>query len=381
MSETLLQRGALVSFLATLLLLTGCATVPPPPPSPPPSPAAQPAAPPAAKSIEWSSPAINLGKIVTVWYATNRQPNSPFAPLDPYGHERDDKLNFGSCKVLIPVSHKHGSMGSWLHILTGEDEPVRFMGASPPMQEGAYWGAVRSALAIIEPSDRNVLVFIHGYKNNFVDAARRTAQIWADLEIRGVPLFFSWPSRNAVLRYAADEAAVEASEEYLAAFLTGVSNQIDAAKVHVIAHSMGNRALLRVVNRAVASAKRRSGKPFSQIFLAAPDVDLDVFNQLARAYSAVSARTTLYVSEKDRAVAASEGYMVHDYPRVGTPPPVARVSDIDTVEIRSPRGLTDLGHSYFAELEPVLKDMRSLILTNKPLAQRKWNPAGHWMLE
>lgn len=379
MSGTLLQRGVLATFLATLFLLAGCAAVPQPPP--PPTPAAKPAAPPAAKSLERSSPAINLGKIVTVWYATNRQPNNPFATLDPYGHERDDKLNFGSCEVLIPASHKRGSMGSWLSALTGKDEPVRFMGASRPMQEGAYWGAVRSILATIEPSDRNVLVFIHGYKNDFVDAARRTAQLWADLEIRGVPLFFSWPSRNAVLRYAADEAAVEASEVYLAAFLTAVSNQINAAKVHVIAHSMGNRALLRVVNRAVATATRRSNKPFAQIFLAAPDVDLDVFNQFARVYPTISARTTLYVSEKDRAVAASEGNLVHDYPRVGTPPPLARVSRIDTVEIRAPRGLTDLGHSYFAEHGLVLNDMRSLILTNKPLAQRKWNPSGHWVLE
>ena len=45
--------------------------------------------------------------------------------------------------------------------------------------------------------------------------------------------------------------------------------------------------------------------------------------------SQVAARTTLYVSSKDRALASSG--IVHDAPRAGYTPPVTIVDGIDTV--------------------------------------------------
>jgi esterase/lipase superfamily enzyme len=68
---------------------------------------------------------------------------------------------------------------------------------------------------------------------------------------------------------------------------------------------MGNRGVLRAVNRIAAKAQRRTGKPFGQIILAAADVDADLFRQPSAAYAEVASRTTLYVSKRDRAVEAS----------------------------------------------------------------------------
>jgi esterase/lipase superfamily enzyme len=118
------------------------------------------------------------------------------------------------------------------------------------------------------------------------------------------------------------------------------------------------------------------------VFLAAPDVDLDVFNRLAKAYPRVSKRTTLYVSEKDAAVKFSEGDLVHDYARAGSPPPFPLVAGVETVNVRAGRGLFDFGHAFVAEFEPVLDDMRSLILQNTPHALRKPSDSGaYWVLE
>lgn len=317
-------------------------------------------------------------KEITVWYATNRKANEPFNSLEPYGHERDVKLNYGTCKVLIPKSHCRGSLGgSWVDRVFGKDAPIEFKGAYH-LQGAAFWNSLRLTLENFEPSDRRVLVFIHGYNNSFVEAAQRTAQIWADIGVRGVPAFFSWPSKggtSGIFHYIADEAAIEASEEYLAEFLIGIRDQIQAKDVHVIAHSMGNRALLRVVSSATEAAEGKTGKKFSQIFLAAPDIDLDVFNRLAGAYHNAAERTTLYVSKKDRAVSFSEGSLIHRYPRVGAPPPYAQVESLDTVEVEGPRGLLEFGHAFFAEYGPVLDDMYSLIIKNEP-GQLRINKSG-----
>ncbi len=75
--------------------------------------------------------------------------------------------------------------------------------------------------------------------------------------------------------------------------------------VHLVAHSMGNRGLLRALQRLAADAEMRAGVKFGQIFLAAPDVDRDLFLGLARLYPQFSDRTTLYASDGDKAVATS----------------------------------------------------------------------------
>ena len=128
--------------------------------------------------------------------------------------------------------------------------------------------------------------------------------------------------------------------------------------MHIIAHSMGNRGVLRAVNRIAAKAERRTGKPFGQVILAAADVDADVFRQLSAAYADVASRTTLYVSKRDRAVEASR--WLHHFARAGLMPPTLVVPGIDTINVTNV-DLTMLGHGYIAEARDVLIDMHALI--------------------
>lgn len=79
-----------------------------------------------------------------------------------------------------------------------------------------------------------------------------------------------------------DEASIEASERAITDFLMDFKAHYGAEKVHVLAHSMGNRGLLRALQRIAAQTLGRV--QFSQIFLAAPDVDRDLFLDLARLY-------------------------------------------------------------------------------------------------
>jgi hypothetical protein len=104
--------------------------------------------------------------------------------------------------------------------------------------------------------------------------------------------FYSWPSRGTLSGYASDESSIEASEGCIADYLYEMATRTHAARVHLLAHSMGNRGVLRAVDRIAASASKRSGKPFDQIVLAAADVDQDTFRRLSVAYQAVARRTT-----------------------------------------------------------------------------------------
>jgi len=293
-----------------------------------------------------------------VWFGTNRVPTGTGSRTD-FGSERDDRIHLGRCEVVIPQAHRIGSVGSrwWFRIVRGDDR-LRLREVRK-MEEADFWKSVAEKVAA-EGREDDAIVFIHGYNVSFEDAAIRAAQIGADLSIPGAMAFFSWPSCGRLLRYPADEARIEASEAQITQFLVDFADRSRARRIHIIAHSMGNRGLLRAVNRIAEAASASTQKPLGQIILAAPDVDSDIFRQLAGAFARVAARTTLYVSRGDLAGCGSRFF--HSAPRIGFAPPLAIVDGIDTVNVTNV-DLTLLGHGYVAESRSVLTDMHQLFTT------------------
>jgi esterase/lipase superfamily enzyme len=277
-------------------------------------------------------------------------------------------VHYGSCRVSVPKSHKIGSTGSpwWKRLLTGKDDRLRLLNVEE-LEPGAYWKAISAHLASFDKSERNAVIFVHGYNVSFEDAALRAAQIGFDLSIRSAMAFFSWPSQGVLKGYLADAAAIEASEDALTDYLVDFGNQSGAQTVHVIAHSMGNRAVLRAFRQIAEKARRRSRKKFGQVLLAAADVDVDVFRQYCAAFAQIARRTTLYVSNRDRAIEASR--WLHDFPRVGLMPPVLIEKGIDTINVANV-DLTQLGHGYIADARDVLQDIHELIVRGTPPENR-----------
>lgn len=308
-----------------------------------------------------------------VWYATNRRQREARTGI-VYGGRLDSQVHFGSCDVLIPESHEIGSLGSpWLkRIWTRTDDPLRLEDVVP-LQEEIFWARLRHAAAQCPADQRDALVFVHGYRVSFKDAALRTAQLGYDLGVRGPVAFFSWPSRGRLLAYTADSAAVEASEKPLTRFLIDFCKNSGANRVHVIAHSMGNRPLLRALQNILSQAKEESAVRFGQLILAAPDITRELFLDVAEQYKRLSHRTTLYISDEDRALRTS--FRLQG-PRVGLAPPVTCVDGIDTVHVANV-DRTLLGHSTFAEARPVLTDMHALLHSDTPPDRRMGLIARH----
>jgi esterase/lipase superfamily enzyme len=342
------------------------AIVPPPAPPPPPMRSiSEPAEKPAAATSP--QPQVDKAEYV-VWYGTNRRPNDSSNSNKGYSAVRDNVVHYGSCRVFIPQSHKIGSIGSpwWKRLITLTDDRLRLLSVNE-FEQSAYWTGIAAQLAAIDADERCALVFVHGYNVSFQDAALRAAQIGFDLSVKGAMAFFGWPSQGSTSGYPADEATIEASEGVIADFMTDFADRSGAAAVHIIAHSMGNRGVLRAVNRIATKAQQRTGRPFGQIILAAADVDADVFRQLSAAYADVASRTTLYVSKRDLAVEASR--WLHNFPRAGLMPPTLVLPGIDTINVTNV-DLTMLGHGYVADARDVLIDMHALITQGAPPDKR-----------
>jgi esterase/lipase superfamily enzyme len=86
-----------------------------------------------------------------------------------------------------------------------------------------------------------------------------------------------------------------------------------AKNIHVIAQSMGNQILLRTLE---SLARDHTDIRFNQIILAAPDVDKDEFELIAKGISSTANGITLYASSTDVALNISKRLRAN-HPRAG----------------------------------------------------------------
>ena len=319
---------------------------------------------------------------VPVLYGTNRAPVlDKDKNLIGYSGERSDRIHYGVSNVYIPKKRKVGKIKKSLFqkladgIIFSKDVKLRSI---LKLSEEDFCINLKMGLDSGDDEVKaEVLIYIHGYNVDFKEAAIRAAQLGVDLDINGPVAFYSWPSKGKKRKYLADEASIYASEQYIEEFLDKITSSLDSKNVniYVIAHSMGNRGLLNALKNIQANKKK--ALQLKHIILAAPDVDKDVFERDASSYSYCSDNTTLYVSDKDKAVSFSR--YLHEYDRVGYVEPVTICDDIQTIKV-SAIDVGLLGHGYYAESRTVITDINDALRDNKPRMQidRASDGRGYW---
>jgi esterase/lipase superfamily enzyme len=287
-----------------------------------------------------------------------------------YGGDRGE-LELGTCEVSVPKVHEVGQLESPTVLrLEFREDPERhvvLLGVHPE-SPSRFFEDLRTCLDRTERKE--AFVFIHGYNVGFQTAVRRTAQIAYDLKFEGAPIVYSWPSQEGLMSYMVDETNVAWTVPHLKDFLLGVAEKSGARSVHLVAHSMGNRALTSAL-RELAMERREECPRFHEVILTAPDIDADVFRRdLAPAIVGMADRVTLYASSNDEALVASRA--VHGYRRAGeSGEKVLVVPGVDTVDV-SEIDTSFIGHSYYGSNSTVLADLFELIHGSKSADQRTW---------
>jgi len=297
--------------------------------------------------------------VVRVNYITDRKRTSSSEPNQMYGGDRGE-LEYGFCDVSIPHAHKKGKFESPAILrLEFRENPTRHINlltVQPVPLERFKHNLQRQ---MTETSRKEAFVFVHGYNVTFKDAARRAAQLAYDLELTGVPILYSWPSQGRLSRYLTDETNVEWTTAHLKTSLQMLMGSCEIQTLHLIGHSMGNRALTNAVRQMLAESAQRLAPISGHMILTAPDIDRDTFKQFGNDLRGAAQRVTIYASSNDSALHASK--IFHGYPRAGdTIPEVLLVNGLDTIDA-SAVNTSLVGHSYFAADESVLNDLLDLI--------------------
>ncbi|MFN3834885.1 MAG: alpha/beta hydrolase [Glycocaulis sp.] len=299
--------------------------------------------------------------IVPVFYGTNRARTGSQDPNIFYGPDRAP-LDLGVVTVSVPRNREVGSIprrDRYPGDLDGYRADYFIIDRVEPFADDyAFTDALGQAMDSSER--RELLLFIHGYNSDFRGAAERAAQLAVDLEIDGVPSLYSWPSRGSLLGYFADGREVtEENVRDLEAFIFLLMNGAQASRIHIVAHSMGNRFLVEALARLAGTYPSPPEPLFDQVVWASPDVDASDFMERIPALRHLAQGMTLYASSRDRALSLSRRINGGNA-RAGdaSPPYPVVVEGLSTVDT-SLAGGRGLGHSDYAG--PALDDFRALI--------------------
>jgi esterase/lipase superfamily enzyme/uncharacterized protein YjbI with pentapeptide repeats len=306
---------------------------------------------------------------VRVFYGTDR---CRIGALDhpEFNGERADWVTLGTVTVTVPKEHEIGAVERpWSFRLFGvsleEENPAEHFTVYEitTLDESFFLDDRRRAARSTDSEEPQLFVFIHGYNMSFESAAFRTAQIAYDLDFEGAPVMYSWPSRGGLASYEYDQNSAIRSREFLRNFLLMLKEKSGAEDINVVAHSMGNLALMEVLRDIRISGGAREGPIFKEVVLAAPDIDRDLFVFLAKQIEGVAERVTLYASSNDWAMAASKA-LAGSVPRAGDVPeegPLILHDIIETIDASAiSTAILSLNHSEYAERSLLLNDIGRL---------------------
>ena len=300
---------------------------------------------------------------VPVFFATDRQHLDTTSVKTYYGGKRNptSQLEYGIAKVSIPENHRMGEVErpKWWKFEFWEDssEHIVLMDIDA-FDRNSFVNTLRQSVSNSKASD--LLLFIHGYNTSFEDAAIRTAQIAYDLQFPGQTILYSWPSEAKLPLYTADENNIDWTLPHFEDFLNLLLTSVGADMVNTIAHSMGNRIMVRALDRLNYSTLPEHAAKLRNVIFAAPDIDADTFKQFVKQFKQKADRLTLYASSNDKALKASMSFH-GGYPRAGIAgADITIVDGLDTIDA-SDVDTSFMGHSYFGDNRSIISDIFYLI--------------------
>lgn len=313
---------------------------------------------------------ITKNTSVEVFYGTDRQFVQTDIPRDTFNNIRsaNEEVTLGKVSVSIPMGHKFGQLELPsvfnIQITPNPDQYVVLKSVTRLNSETFFSQLSRKVNA---SPKKDLFVFIHGFNTSFEEAALRTAQMAFDLKFPGAPVFYSWPAET-ILRYAIAEKNVEWALPHLTTFLRDLAKKSGAEEIHLIAHSMGNRALTNALNQLAQKKMLEPNQTFQNVILAAPDVDQSLFRQIEKSVKSTARNITLYATSYDRALHISA--RIHKEPRLGQAGNLTVVSPMmDTIDAT----IVDtslMGHSYYGDNPSVVTDISQLVVRALPVNQR-----------
>lgn len=317
---------------------------------------------------------------------------------------KNDDLQFGIIDVAVPKLRARGALELEGDGETSDGSRVSLQTQTSCDADEFYEHLVRrlddaAALGV----GRDLLVFVHGYNVSFEGAVARIAQMAEDMPFSGVVVAFDWHSQADAFGYYADGRAVGRSAGRLANLLANLNEKLgDDARLHVLAHSMGNRVTLRALasletqrtvisdrgfdvsrsdiallkpqypNWKPAGLRPREKPPLCHLVFAAPDVDPEEFATTVAKIAGAAQQMTLYASDSDFALEMSRyaNFQGKRSYRSGDSRSRLKAGGLETIHVTGVNRGDPFGHAYYGSHPGLLTDLAALLLHDTPPTKR-----------
>ncbi len=239
------------------------------------------------------------------FYVTNRHKLAEEGPLEErFGTEREADLKFGLFDTRIQPSLGLGMLINPTEWFQNEEIDLLDIKA---LEEDAFVEQVKD-LVRISPY-RSLLIVVHGFREAFPSALRKTAFFGHILDVDAPVLVFDWPGNQGgtLQGYRRARRVAEASGAELARTLELVIGRIQPERLWLVANSMGGQVVVDAFSHLHAQTDFADAQTeIEDVILTAPDVDTEEFDQqFKQEINDLARNLTVYVSSNDRALVLS----------------------------------------------------------------------------
>ena len=249
------------------------------------------------------------------FYVSNRRLEDGDRSIeDRVTDERDENLYFGSYDIQLSPLLGLGLNLSWSDGLQTEMislEDIR------ELQQAEF---VRTLRSYVDASpNRSVFIMVHGFRERFPLALRRTAFFSSVLDANTPVVVFDWPADQQGILGGYREArrvATESANE-LARTLKIIVEEVQPDQLSILGNSLGAQVVVDAFSNLYADPEFSDADvEFGQVFLTAPDVSRERFNEQFRdEITSLVDELTVYVASNDRALIVSR--LISGQPRAG----------------------------------------------------------------
>ncbi len=281
--------------------------------------------------------AVTANPVETVFVATTRGYRHPLK----FSDQRSAGIAWMRYDIAVPPERQPGEI-TWP--TRAVDPETQFLVTKAQIFDGAggFRRALTGALASRPADQREAIIYVHGFNNNFADGVLRITQLAHDFGFPGVAVHYSWPSAGHPLAYAYDRDSVLFARDGLEALIAQV-RAAGARRVALVGHSVGGQLIMEALRSMAIASPGSVTRAIDGVILISPDLDVDVFRTQAARIGQLPRPFGIFVSQRDRVLQLS-ARLTGQRNRLGNVGSLDQIADLDVTVIDVSGFSTGTGH-------------------------------------